>query len=596
MHYKIFIILCIIGIKLITIMENDAEEDGDGTFYSLTAEEANASVYLDSTVNIEPVPLNESALDSLDEPNSQLDYKEDGLSVMDPDHIDISFIAKAGSDLTADNDTKNNEIEATGYSMQSINLTDSDNISKVSESPPVCDDDIHVPEDISSDVVEMPQPVQQPLVLDANIPSPTVTTPTSYFGAVNQHPTFVHQTTPEVTEVEEQTDLSIDSELWLPSQDTLQLISQSTDGVLDPQYLTKARPNSTVAFVSPAIELMMKYHGEAAAQRLQTPLPPVSEANLQQLVKEGRFLSAVNMLTELLNSAEMSPNTIKLWTLRFTLLIKLKLYSTADVEMAMFGNLDNCDLYYEFYHGEHPGKKGSIVPWSLRLLWSILPLHCPSAGGLYGALDRMYGLVYHLDQALLAGLPYLQEQRVIKYKTSLLIQVAGALAGSGSIQPAIKLLMQIKNDQPDMAVPVSNAIIRLYYQVGNIHKGESLLAEVQNKLSEEEKEMNNGFKCIAHGEYNEAYQHFARVVNLNPTNAVASINGAVCLLYLGKLSDSIVQFEGASKISLHPMLLFNLVSLYELKTIANTTKKYHLLDSITSKSDWEAFPFECLRL
>ena len=37
------------------------------------------------------------------------------------------------------------------------------------------------------------------------------------------------------------------------------------------------------------------------------------------------------------------------------------------------------------------------------------------------------------------------------------------------------------------------------------------------------------------------------------------------MLYLGKLGDSIIQFEGATKTSLHPTLVFNLVGLYELK-------------------------------
>lgn len=569
-------------------------DDDEDKFYSLSAE-ADHSVpnfegdFTDEVeVEDSNVPENQSVtiMEEIKASNQQLN------NITDPDYIDIGTISSIHANYNIDSDQQLKTVHPVATTMQSINLG---NDLKVDVPHSICDGTLstglssHSSIENLSDIVEMPPPVQ-------SIES-RVTTPTSYFTSPSNQP-FIHQIAPDVMNVEDigEVENSTDSELWLPSQETLDLISQSKTGALDPQYLTKARPNSTVAFVSPAIELVMKYHGESIAQGLQPPLPPVSESNLKLLIKEGRFLTAVNMLTELLNCCEINVTTIKLWTLRFALLSKLKLYSTAEVEMAMFGNLDNCDLYYGFYSNEFPAKKGSIIPWSFRLLWSILPLHCPAVGGLYGALDRMYGLVYHLDQALLAGLPYLQEQRVVKYKTSLLVQVAGALAGSGSIQPAIKLLKSIKANQHDMTVAVSNAIIRLYYQVGNIYKGEKLLAEVQSMLTEEEREINNGFKCIAHGEYNEAYQHFARAVNLNPSNTVASINGAVCLLYLGRLGDSIVQFEGASKISLHPMLLFNLVSLYELKTIASTTKKYHLLDNITCKSDWESFPFDCLRL
>ena len=71
-------------------MEVDNEEDGDGTFYSLAAEDTNASIYLDSTVNVEP--LTDSILHSSEEQNSQCDNEGGSLSGMDPDHIDISFI------------------------------------------------------------------------------------------------------------------------------------------------------------------------------------------------------------------------------------------------------------------------------------------------------------------------------------------------------------------------------------------------------------------------------------------------------------------------------------------------------------------------
>ena len=37
----------------------------------------------------------------------------------------------------------------------------------------------------------------------------------------------------------------------------------------------------------------------------------------------------------------------QLWAIRFALLVKLKMYSNAEVEMSMFGTLETVDLYYE---------------------------------------------------------------------------------------------------------------------------------------------------------------------------------------------------------------------------------------------------------
>jgi len=306
-------------------------------------------------------------------------------------------------------------------------------------------------------------------------------------------------------------------------------------------------------------------------------------------------MSALNMLTEMLTNTTMSPKIIQLWAIRFALLVKLKLYSNAEVEMSMFGTLETVDLYYEYYPSEWLNRRGSIIPWSMRLLWAILPLHSNSSGGLYGAVDRMYGIVDHLDIALLAGLPYAQEQRVIKYKVSVLVQISGVLAGSGGMQPAIKVLNQLKTLQPSLSNVVTSAMARLFFQLGNIAKGDEMLASVAASLTPEEGSMNAGFSSLAHGNYSEAYQHFARVCSINPSNTVASNNGAVCLLYLGRLSDSIAQFESAVTGSLHPMLLFNLVSLYELQTASSTNKKCKLLETLTL-TDRDGFPYECLRL
>ena len=45
--------------------------------------------------------------------------------------------------------------------------------------------------------------------------------------------------------------------------------------------------------------------------------------------------------------------------MRLALLCKLNLFQSAEMEMEPFGNLDQPDLYYEYYPTVYPGRRGT---------------------------------------------------------------------------------------------------------------------------------------------------------------------------------------------------------------------------------------------
>lgn len=49
---------------------------------------------------------------------------------------------------------------------------------------------------------------------------------------------------------------------------------------------------------------------------------------------------------------------LQLWFVRLALLTKLGLFQNAELEFEPFGNLDQPDLYYEYYPTVYPGRKG----------------------------------------------------------------------------------------------------------------------------------------------------------------------------------------------------------------------------------------------
>lgn len=83
------------------------------------------------------------------------------------------------------------------------------------------------------------------------------------------------------------------------------------------------------------------------------------------------------------------------------------------------------------------------------------------------------------------------------------------------------------------------------------------------------------------------------------TSLQANNNAAVCLLYLGKLKDSLRQLEAMVQQDprhyLHESVLFNLTTMYELESSRSMQKKQSLLEAVASK-EGDSFNTQCLKL
>lgn len=79
----------------------------------------------------------------------------------------------------------------------------------------------------------------------------------------------------------------------------------------------------------------------------------------------------------------------------------------------------------------------------------------------------------------------------------------------------------------------------------------------------------------------------------------ANNNAAVCLLYLGRLKDSVRQLEAMvqrqPRHCLHESALFNLTTMYELESSRSTQKKQALLEAVAGR-EGDSFNTQCLKL
>ncbi|KAF7247607.1 Trafficking protein particle complex subunit 12 [Varanus komodoensis] len=111
--------------------------------------------------------------------------------------------------------------------------------------------------------------------------------------------------------------------------------------------------------------------------------------------------------------------------------------------------------------------------------------------------------------------------------------------------------------------------------------------------------MNRAFLHLGQNNFAEAHKFFTEILKVDPSNAVANNNAAVCLLYLGKLKDSLRQLEGMvqqdPKHYLHESVLFNLTTMYELESSRSMQKKQALLEAVAVK-EGDSFNTQCLKL
>ena len=119
------------------------------------------------------------------------------------------------------------------------------------------------------------------------------------------------------------------------------------------------------------------------------------------------FLAAHGQGPATINQSETpihTHKTLQMWLTRAATLALLGLHKQASEELDSFGGFDRPEMFFQFHAAVYPGTHGSMVPFSLRLLYagmtavfyccrsyfSELPLYFESH---VTALNRLYDLL-----------------------------------------------------------------------------------------------------------------------------------------------------------------------------------------------------------
>ncbi|XP_029087518.1 trafficking protein particle complex subunit 12 isoform X2 [Monodon monoceros] len=347
-------------------------------------------------------------------------------------------------------------------------------------------------------------------------------------------------------------------------------------------------------------DLMLRFLGEKAAakrQVLNANSVEQSFVGLKQLISCKNWRAAVDLCGRLLTAhgqgygksglpTSHTADSLQLWFVRLALLVKLGLFQNAEMEFEPFGNLDQPDLYYEYYPHVYPGRRGSMVPFSMRILHAELQQYL---GNPQESLDRLH--------------------RVKAVCSKILTNLEQGLAEDGGMNS-----MAPENRQASVQlwrsrlgrVTCSMANCLLLMKIGDIKTAEKYFQDVEKvtqKLDGLQGKimvlMNRAFLHLGQNNFAEAHRCFTEILRIDPANAVANNNAAVCLLYLGRLKDSLRQLEAMTQQDprhcLHESALFNLTTMYELESSRSLQKKQALLEAVASK-EGDCFNTQCLKL
>nr|CDS30045.1 tetratricopeptide repeat protein 15 [Hymenolepis microstoma] len=440
----------------------------------------------------------------------------------------------------------------------------------------------------------------------------------------------------ELTEAEIQELRKTDA--WLPSETTRKCLLEKNISALNSTMPRIIASPATIDITDPLRrELTLRYRSESKADSIR----PVITADmvtqdtdgLIDLIRGRWFHAALDMTGRLLTAsghasetgAKLIPFTSQLWLIRFVLLKQTQQYEILENELGTFDRLDNPDVYFEHDPVTYKGRKGSMIPFSLRLLHAELPHYLKRSTE---ALDRLYFLSAVVSR-MITNLTsdYTEDGRdhcpSEAYKTSSLILWRRRQAKILSLCLSIYLTLK---DYPSAIDTVYQMIEilkplgehrflygtlgRIYLEFGDVETAERMFTESlmdapsDLKSTQVQRLMFNAMLQIGHGRFDEAKRSFREVLQLDPTNVAAANNQAVCLHFTSQMDDSIrileslttpfnqqqpleasggrnvLPLDTRSPPALHETLISNLAVLHEAESDKSQTKKFRVLERI----------------
>lgn len=400
---------------------------------------------------------------------------------------------------------------------------------------------------------------------------------------------------------EEDNVLEIDEKIlssWIPNASVQSMLAIGRKVPLE--YLTQPGLIAQTGKCDPIAEVLSStFPGSERRHQVSVEQVKMDEEGLQILLCNGSYHSALS-LTGLFLSAHgqgmgqagqmtmHTHKTVQMWSVRLQLLCHLERYAEVNQEMEAFKDLDQPDLYYQYNKHNYPGLVGTMVPFTMRLIHALLPLHL---NNLQLALNRTCYLQHTTLQILRlvrkGQLPFNkqgltpEEQKIAEEVwLNRLIRVKCALCrcllAIGDYSLVREVLEEILTLDDKYETQVLSSLGRLCLLYGDLSSAEVYFSKISSLLEQDTPivSTNKGLLAIYRNQYGIAEQNF-HSSNLNEPSTVSINNVAISAFYQQRLSEAISQLEEHIKNSpiITTSLFKSLVSCYELESSQAQAKK-----------------------
>ncbi|CAI5456053.1 unnamed protein product [Caenorhabditis angaria] len=277
----------------------------------------------------------------------------------------------------------------------------------------------------------------------------------------------------------------------------------------------------------------------------------MNQKGLVWFIKKGMLEATLNGTTDMLTwlgqgkdkagrPSELTQVTMELWTLRFELLINLRMHAQLLAELAAFEEMDAPDLFYQYSSTE---KTGSLVPFNLRLIHAESLRFSPFPWKSLIRIEQLWTtvetIVAHFRSKNAPEKHISDWEKRLDTVKCLYVRVLyelGEYKQAMSFMENIRIGMKSVEEQ----VIVSRAMMRMAMQAGD-EKSMNIYAEKANQYNSTANEMvlHKALRSIFLGAYSHAQDYASRLQSANYSTPQSINTRAIVQLYTGNAVSSV---------------------------------------------------------
>lgn len=347
----------------------------------------------------------------------------------------------------------------------------------------------------------------------------------------------------------------------------------------------------------PLTTLLTKYISNPERRPQRDLTGEWNRTDFHTLVMTNSWRALARMARDRIVQADPEDLTVvlNLWSLRLSSLARLRLFNQVSAEVTnLFGAL------------------ASIVPPTARthVLEQLLPFELDViharvkywAGDANGYTDALGVLLRRCRRRARAARLDADRQMWVERGARVGLIAASQFIETKDFTAATALLEPLVAKEPATSADLRSALGRVYLQAGQLDRAEAhfTAVEAEDNVPESTKALNKAFLASARGEWDEAAVILRGLFAQDDTNYAAVNDLAVALLCQGKLKEGIEVLEAAletspSTLAMAEPFLFNLSTLYELRSSIAADKKRELLIEV-AKWSGDGLRTTCLKM